>query len=137
MVAGESFHRGNEPKQKLIVRLERRTGGAGAVPARLRFGILLLGRAATPLGASGTGERNFDQGGSAPLEPPGGKEVRIHGLSVLAARKPMSMFRTSAVIPIRFPERRLHALTYQEPPRKTRFAQSPRCQALPSVGVPA
>ena len=53
------------------------------------------------------------------------KEVKIHGASVRATRKPLLPSRLLVALPLRLAERRLRGLLSQEPPRNTRFAQFP------------
>ncbi len=85
---------------------------------------------ATPAGAP-------DQGGQAPLNPPGGdREMKTQGVSVRATRKPRSLFRNPVPMLKRTAERRALGPKPQEPPRKARSEQSPRSQALPSDGAP-
>ena len=73
--------------------------------------------------------------GGRPLDPRG-KEITIHGVSVLARRKPTLRPRLPAVSVPRSVERRSPCTSSQEPPRSTRTEQSPLCHALLSLGTP-
>ena len=70
------------------------------------------------------------------LRPPWTPEARAQGGSVRATRKPRWSHRKRVSSPIRAAERRSLGGAYQEPPRSTRFAQSPDVHALPSTGAP-
>ena len=63
------------------------------------------------------------------------KGVRIQGVSVRATRKPTWRPPPGKCLP-RDAERRVLGWLFQEPPRVTRFSQSPCVHAEPSVGAP-
>ncbi len=82
-------------------------------------------------------ERKNSTGGQAPRTPQRGKEVKIHGVSVRATRKPKRMKRIPDTLQTRNAARRSHGPLSQEPPRRTRREQLPVSHALPSDGAPA
>ena len=75
-------------------------------------------------------------GGGAPWAPTRGKDSKIQGITVRATRNPILRYRYPVEYPLRNAERRYLRLLFQEPPRKTRRAQSPLCHAIPSAGAP-
>ena len=75
--------------------------------------------------------------GFAPGPQIRGKEVMTQGVSVRATRNPRLMSRRPVVFLKRLAERRILGPLSQEPPRSTRWSQSPDPHALPSLGAPA
>ena len=75
---GKLLDRRHEPRQELVVRLDRRSGALGIVRHRRR------------------GLKKFDQGFAL---DPRGKEVKIQGVSVLPTRKPRSLIRSPVGCP--------------------------------------
>ena len=87
-------------------------------------------------------QRRYLVQGAPPRAPPPGppkrcKDVKTHGVSVLAIRNPTKLTRLEAEFLKRNADRRNPGKLSQEPPRNTRVRQSPPLtQALPSVGAP-
>ena len=75
-------------------------------------------------------------GGIARWTPLRGKGLKIQGVIVRATRNPISSPRLEVPSLLRTAERRNQGLLYQEPPRKTRWEQSPLSHADPSTGAP-
>ena len=64
--------------------------------------------------------------------------MTIQGVSVRATRNPRLKFRSAVEFPTRSAERRRLGTLNQEPPRNTRFEQSPPCvHGLPSDDAPS
>ena len=68
-------------------------------------------------------ERKNSTGGQAPRTPQRGKEVKIHGVSVRATRKPTLSLRFPVSLLPRIAARRPPGALTQEPPRRTRLEQ--------------
>ena len=141
---------------KDLARSPRPKGAAGATLEGLYLSPLPQGRSSIPGTLKGSifqiepPNRPFDRrcgigpaadpqekpGGRAPWTPTRGKDLKIQGVIVRATRNPMMRLRKVEAILKRSAERRSLGKLTQDPPRKTRWEQSPLSQAEPSFGEP-
>ena len=75
--------------------------------------------------------------GTSPRDP-GGKEIKVQGVSVRPTRKPKYLSRLPVKYQPRLTERRSSRWLYQDPPRTTRRPLSRlQVHAVPSLGAPS
>ena len=141
---------------KDLARSPRPKGAAGATLEGLYLSPLPQGRSSIPGALKGSifqiepPNRPFDRRcgigpaadpqentrGPRPWTPARGKGLKIQGVIVRATRNPLRSPRSAEVSQPRFAERRFLGSLNQDPPRKTRREQSPRCHADPSAEAP-
>jgi len=108
---------------------------ANGVPGQAEYQDSMAGVPFAP-GLSPVGTpRNIGEGAPPPRPPQRVKGQRTKGYRVLARRKPRSSYRPPGLYLRRLAERRPLGLLTKEPPRRTRWLQSPDSQAVPSVGA--
>ena len=125
----KTLHGRDQPGEKTKVRLQRRAGFARTVNAT---GTWLSGGHFAQDWSPIWKKR---QGGTAPLDPPRGNDVKIQGVTVRATRKPRLLLRLSVLSSLRPQD--VGKKSLHEPPRNTRSEHSPLSHADPSVGAPS